>query len=82
MSLKIQRAVVWAGAALVALAAVAISSGRGWFWAFCGASPMTFAEIDIDHDGKISFVEADYNCNCGTRKIVQEGQQCIEYFAY
>lgn len=82
VSLKIQRAVILSGIALVALAVVAISSGRGWFWAFCGASPMTFAELDIDHNGKISFVEADYSCNSGTRQIVKEGQQCTEYFAY
>lgn len=82
MSLKIQRAFAWSGVALVAFAAVVISSGRGWFWAFCGASPMTFAEIDINHNGSVSFVEADYNCNCGNRQVVQEGRQCTEYFAY
>jgi hypothetical protein len=74
--------ITWVGAALFTLLVVAIISGRGWYWAFCGSSPLTFSEIDIDHNGKISFIEADYKCNSGTRQINQEGQQCTEYFAY
>jgi len=82
VSLKTRRIITWSGVALFVLVVAAIVSGRGWFWAFCGSSPLTSAEIDINQDGRISFIEADYNCNCGTRQIVQEGRQCTEYFAY
>ena len=44
-------------------------------------SPLSSEEMDLDGDGKVSFVEADYFGNFETREFVQEGKQCKQYIA-
>ena len=65
----------------VALGTTAVS-GRVWFWTLCSSSPMSFDETDLDHNGRVSWSEADYVCNFGRRQVTSNGQQCTEYFAY
>ena len=67
--------------ASVALGTAAIS-GRVWFWTLCSSSPMSFDEIDRDHNGRVSEAEAEYACDCGQRKVISNGKECTEYFAY
>jgi len=43
---------------------------------------MSFEEIDLDHNGRVSEAEAEYVCNCGQRQVISNGKQCTEYFAY
>ncbi len=44
-------------------------------------SPLSFDAIDFDHDGSVSFDEADYASSFGMRTIYRDGNQCVEYFA-
>jgi len=43
---------------------------------------MSFAEIDSDHNGRVSEAEAEYACDYGQRQIMLNGKQCTEYFAH
>jgi hypothetical protein len=56
------------------------------YWVFFGwmvyISPLTYAEMDINHDGKVEFVEADYASSYGKREVLANGRNCMEYFAY
>lgn len=56
------------------------------YWAAFGllvyTAPMSFKELDLNHDGQVSFGEADYAASFGEREIQVNGQQCTEYFAY
>lgn len=45
-------------------------------------APLTYAEMDLNHDGTVSFSEADYASSYGERVVLNEGRKCIEYFAY
>ena len=58
----------------------------GNYWALFGwmvyTSPLSYAEMDINHDGKIEFFEADYASSYGERSVEKTGLKCIEYFAY
>jgi len=44
-------------------------------------SPLSFDAIDFDHDGSVSFDEADYASSFGMRTIYRDGSKCVEYFA-
>jgi len=44
-------------------------------------SPLTYEAIDFDHDGSVSFNEADYASSFGMRTIYRDGAECVEYFA-
>lgn len=44
-------------------------------------SPLQYEAIDFDHDGSVSFDEADYASSFGMRTIYRDGEQCVEYFA-
>lgn len=68
-------------ALVIVLVAVAIVLKQGWFWAFCSRGPMSLADADLDKSGHVSYLEADYVCNCGARPVTQDGKQCTEYFA-
>ena len=50
-------------------------------WMVC-MSPLSYAEMDINHDGKVGFFEADYASSYGERTVEKGGLKCIEYFAY
>ncbi len=56
------------------------------YWAIFGwsmyASPLTYREMDFDHDGLVSYSEADYASSFGMRMYVEHGRHCTEYFAY
>lgn len=45
-------------------------------------SPLAYESMDFNHDGKVSFSEADYASSFGTRMVVDHGRHCTEYFAY
>jgi len=44
-------------------------------------SPLTYEAIDFNHDGSVSFDEADYASSFGMRTIYRDGTQCVEYFS-
>lgn len=44
-------------------------------------SPLQYEAIDFDHDGSVSFDEADYASSFGMRTIYRDGAKCVEYFA-
>ena len=46
------------------------------------SGPLAYAELDLNHDGNVSFSEADYAASYGKRTIAVGNQQCTEYFAY
>lgn len=56
------------------------------YWTFFGwmvyISPLTYAEMDINRDGKVEFFEADYASSYGEREVQKNDKQCLEYFAY
>jgi hypothetical protein len=45
-------------------------------------APMSYRELDLNHDGQVSFGEVSYAASFGERAIQVNGQQCTEYFAY
>ena len=45
-------------------------------------SPLAYESMDFNHDGKVSFSEADYASSFGNRVVVDQGLHCMEYFAY
>jgi len=44
-------------------------------------SPLSLEKMDLNEDGWVSFSEADYSGNYGTRKV-GINNSCTEYFAY
>lgn len=46
------------------------------------SSPLTYAEMDLNHDGKVDFSEIDYAAAYGEKQIEKNGSKCVEYFAY
>lgn len=44
--------------------------------------PVIFNEADLDRDGHVSWTEAGYIADRGTRLVVLDGRQCTEYFAF
>jgi hypothetical protein len=56
------------------------------YWAFFGwmvyISPLSYAEMDINNDGKVEFFEADYASSYGEREVLKNDRKCLEYFAY
>lgn len=56
------------------------------YWAIFGwmvyVSPLKYSEMDFDHDGRVSYSEADYASSFGTRRYGDRGRHCMEYFAY
>jgi hypothetical protein len=46
------------------------------------SSPLSYAEMDINHDGKVEFFDVDYASSFGERSVESAGLKCIEYFAY
>jgi hypothetical protein len=67
---------------VIASVALAISATAShiWFWLLCSSSPLSFAEADLDHDGYVSYAEADYVSDLGTRQVSLQGRQCTEFF--
>lgn len=55
------------------------------YWAVFGwmvyRSPLPYEAIDLDHNGSVSFTEADYVSSFGMRTIYRQGEKCVEYFA-
>jgi hypothetical protein len=67
----------------ILLAAIGLVGGYGAIFGWMVyTSPLSYAEMDINHDGKVEFSEADYASSYGERAIEKEGLTCIEYFAY
>ncbi|HEX20147.1 MAG TPA: hypothetical protein ENG78_04940 [Acidiferrobacteraceae bacterium] len=54
----------------------------GIFLYLVSTSPLTYEQLDLNRDGKVSFTEAEYASNYGMRIINQNGKECIEYYAY
>lgn len=69
------KAVLFTGAVLVALYWVAF----GWL---AYMAPMSYRELDLNHDGQVSFGEVSYAASFGEREVQVDGRKCIEYFAY
>lgn len=44
-------------------------------------APMSYRELDLNHDGQVSFDEVSYAASFGERALQVNGQQCTEYFA-
>lgn len=70
-----RKAVLIAGAGLAAFYWVAF----GWL---VYLAPMSYRELDLNHDGQVSFGEVTYAASFGERTIQVNGRQCTEYFAY
>jgi hypothetical protein len=77
-----RRVRIVAAVGVVLIVVATFASGRAWYWVLCRTVPMSFAEVDLNHNGRVSFDEADYVCSCGSRQVTLEGKQCTEYFAY
>lgn len=45
-------------------------------------APLSFRELDLNHDGNVSFSEVDYASSFGERPVQVNGRQCTEYFAF
>ena len=67
--------------AVVIVTAVIILAYWSMFGWMVYRSPLPYAAIDLDHDGSVSFTEADYVSSFGIRASYQDGEQCLEYFA-
>ena len=67
---------------LALTASILWNLGPIWFWLQCSGSPVSFVEADLNHDGNVTFTEAEYVCDYGVRTIDDGGKQCTEYFAY
>jgi len=44
-------------------------------------SPFSWAEADMDKNGFVSPTEAGYYADYGKRPYIENGKDCIEYFA-
>lgn len=66
-------------------AALVITGMFVGYWLVFGwlvvSGPLLYAELDFNHDGSVSFSEADYAASYGKRTTAVENQQCTEYFA-
>lgn len=69
---------VRAVAIVTALIVLAYWGVFGWM-VYC--SPVPYEAIDLDHDGSVSFTEADYVSSFGMRTIYRQGEKCVEYYA-
>ena len=43
-------------------------------------SPLSYSEIDLDHNGFIGFSEFSYGTEIGTRNLAISDRQCTEYY--
>ncbi len=66
------------------LAAAVLGTAAYWlaFGCFVYLAPLTWAELDLNKDGEVSFGEANYAASFGKRTTQVDGRQCTEYFAY
>lgn len=67
--------------AVVVVTAVLVLAYWAVFAWMVHRSPLTYEAIDFDHDGSVSFDEADYASSFGMRTIYRDGSECVEYFA-
>ena len=74
---------------LTAIAKVVVTAAFvtfGGYWLLFGwlvfSGPLPYAELDLNHDGSVSFSEAEYAASYGERTIAVGNLQCTEYFAY
>lgn len=67
---------------LVLVAAVIFLGYWGMFGWMIYRSPVPYDAIDRNHDGSVSFTEADYVSSFGVHTIYHQGEKCVEYFAY
>jgi len=44
------------------------------------SSPLTYTEIDLDHNGFIDFSEFSYGTEIGKKNLAIDDMQCIEYY--
>ena len=65
---------------LLVIATIGLSYSLLFGW-MVARSPISYAEMDFDHDGKVSLSEVDYASSFGARLSTVGGQQCVEYFA-
>lgn len=66
---------------LVIVTAVLVLGYWAVFAWMVARSPLSIDAIDFDHDGSVSFDEANYASSFGMRTIYRDGSQCVEYFA-
>lgn len=56
------------------------------YWVIFGcmifSSPLHYSEMDFNHDGVVSFSEADYASSFGEKEFTVNRRKCVEYFAY
>ncbi len=43
-------------------------------------SPLSYSEIDLDHNGFIGFSEFSYGTEIGKRNLAISDRQCTEYY--
>lgn len=71
--------------AFILTATLVVGAVLGAYWFLFGllvlSSPLPFAELDLNHDGEVSFVEVEYAASWGEHAITVADQQCTEYFA-
>ena len=79
---RVRRMSLAVGFATLAGGGIGLHRGNVIFEVMCAGTPITVADADVDKDGHVSFLEADYACEGGVRAVVQEGRQCTEYFDY
>jgi hypothetical protein len=66
--------------AVIAAAVLILCYWAGFAW-MVYRSPLPYEAIDLNHDGSVSYTEADYVSSFGMRTIYRQGEQCVEYFA-
>lgn len=70
--------------ALKALSGLLLTACAAW-WLMFGwlvfHAPLPYAAMDFNHDGNVSFSEAEYATNYGTRTIQHNNRACLEYFS-
>jgi len=69
------KSAIIAGTVLVAIYWVAFA------WMVYRA-PMSYRELDLNHDGQVRFGEVSYAASFGERAIQVNGRHCTEYFAH
>jgi hypothetical protein len=67
---------------LVLLAGLAwLPHSPALYFVMCAGTPVTAQEADLDHNGRVTFMETAFACNVDSRPVAHRGQNCTEYFS-
>lgn len=78
---SLSRIIVIAGKSLIIAASMLAVGYWAYFWWLAYSAPLPYDELDLNHDGHVSFDEVSYAANFGKRVVQVSGEQCTEYFA-